>query len=236
VDVREVLNSIFYILATGRQWSTLPKDLAPQSVAHEYFIMLDRSGALLRIHEALYIAAREQAGKEASPTAAIINSQSAKVAQREALKSTRKVMTRAERSGMRKHHILVDTLGLLLNVIVLPVDMQDRHAANDLLKQTHSRFRFVERIYADGGYSGAKTAAMVRSTGCWKIEIVKRCDAHRFAFLLKRWIVERAFAWISRNKRLTREFERYASTAVAFVCLAMIRLMLKRRTRPSACA
>ncbi len=85
--------------------------------------MLDRSGALLRIHEALYIAAREQAGKEASSTAAIINSQSAKVAQREALKSTRKVMTRAEWSGMRKHHILVDTLGLLLNVIVLPVDI-----------------------------------------------------------------------------------------------------------------
>ena len=72
---------------------------------------------------------------------------------------------------------------------MLPADIQDRHAANHLLKQTRSRFPFVERIYADGGYSGAKTAAMVRSTGCWNIEIVKRSDAHRFFFLPKRWIV-----------------------------------------------
>ena len=98
VDVREVLNSIFYVLATGCQWSALPKDLAPKSTAHDYFIMLDRSGALRRIHEALYIAAREQAGKEASPTAAIIDSQSAKAAQKGALKSTRNAMTRAKKS------------------------------------------------------------------------------------------------------------------------------------------
>ena len=96
VDVREVLNSIFYVLATG--CSALPKDLAPKSTAHDYFIMLDRSGASRRIHEALYIAAREQAGKEASPTAAIKDSQSAKAAQKRALKSTRKAMTRAKKS------------------------------------------------------------------------------------------------------------------------------------------
>ena len=98
VNVKEVLNSIFYVLATGCQWSALPKDLAPKSTAHDYFIMLDRSGALSRIHEALYIAAREQAGKEASPTTAIIDSQSAKAAQKGALKLTRKAMTRARRS------------------------------------------------------------------------------------------------------------------------------------------
>ena len=114
---------------------------------------------------------------------------------------------------------------------MLSADIQDRHAARDLLKQTRSRFPFVERIYADGGYSGTKTAAMVRSTGSWKIEIVKRSDAHRFVVLPKRWTVERTFAWISRNRILTRDFERYASTAVVFVRLAMIRLMLKRLTR-----
>ena len=98
VDVREVLNSIFFVLATGCQWSALPKDLAPKSTTHDYFIMLDHSGALRRIHDALYIAAREQAGKEASPTAAIIDSQSAKAAQKGALKSTCKAMTRAKKS------------------------------------------------------------------------------------------------------------------------------------------
>ncbi len=86
-------------------------------------------------------------------------------------------------------------------------------------------------IYANGWCSGAKIAAMVLSAGCWQIEIVKRSDAHRFVVLPKRWIVERTFAWISRNRRLAREFERYASTAAAFVRLAMIRFMLKRLTR-----
>jgi transposase len=119
---------------------------------------------------------------------------------------------------------------------VLPADVQDRHAVINLLKQTRSRFPFIERIFADGGYAGAKTAAAVRSTGCWKIEIVKRSDAHRFVVLPKRWIVERTFAWISRNRRLMREFERYAGTAAAFVRLAMIRLMLKRLTRPTNCS
>jgi transposase len=132
---------------------------------------------------------------------------------------------------VRKRHIFFDIPGLLLNDIVLSADVQDRHAAGDLLNQTRSRSSFVERIFADGGYSGAKTAAMVRSTGCWKIEIVKRSDAHRFVVLPKRRIVERTFAWISHNRRLMRESERYASTAVAFVRPAMIRILLKCLTR-----
>jgi len=123
-----------------------------------------------------------------------------------------------------------------LNVAVLPADIQDRRAVINLLKPTRARFPFIERIFADGGYAGAKTAAAVRSTGCWKIEIVKRSDAQRFVVLPKRWIVERTFAWISRNRRLMREFERYAGTAAAFVRLAMIRLMLKRLTRPTNCS
>jgi transposase len=98
VNFREVLNSLSYVLATGCQWSALPKDLAPKSTAHDHFIIPDRSSALKRIHEALYIAAREQAGKEASPTAPIIDSQSAKAVQKGALDWTRKAMTRVKRS------------------------------------------------------------------------------------------------------------------------------------------
>jgi len=98
VDVREVVNAIFYVLSTGCQWNALPKDLPPKSTAHDYFILLDREGALQRMHDALYVMAREQAGREASPTAAIIDSQSAKAAQKGALNWTRKVTTRARRS------------------------------------------------------------------------------------------------------------------------------------------
>jgi len=98
VDVREVLNAIFYVLATGCQWQALPKDLPPKSTAHHYFTLWNWDGTLERIHEALYVAVRETAGREASPTAAIIDSQSAKAAQKGALCSTRRVLTRARRS------------------------------------------------------------------------------------------------------------------------------------------
>jgi transposase len=98
VNVREVFNAIFYVLATGCQWQALPKDLPPKSTTHFYFLQWDLDGTLERVHEALYVAAREAAGREGSPTAAIIDSQSAKAAQKGALRLTRKAMTRAKKS------------------------------------------------------------------------------------------------------------------------------------------
>ncbi len=119
---------------------------------------------------------------------------------------------------------------------VLPADIQDRDGARDLLRQARRRFPFIERIFADAGYQGPKMATTIAATGCWTMDIVRRCDLHRFVVLPKRWIVERSFAWISRNRRLTRDFERYARTVAAFVRLAMIRIMLKRLTKPSLCS
>jgi transposase len=97
-------------------------------------------------------------------------------------------------------------------------------------------FPFIERIFADAGYQGPKMANVVADTGCWTLQIVKRSDLHRFVVLPKRWIVERTFAWISRNCRLARDFERYARTVAAFIRLAMIRIMLRRLTGPSPCS
>jgi putative transposase len=121
-------------------------------------------------------------------------------------------------------------------VSVLPANIQDRDGARGLLSQARRRFPFIERIFADAGYQGPKMAKTVAATGCWKIEIIKRSDLHRFVVLPRRWVVERTFAWISRNRRLTRDFERYAGTVEAFVRLAMIRIMLKRLTKPSPCS
>ena len=98
VDVREVLNAIFYVLATGCQWQALPKDLPPRSTAHHYFKLWDWDGTLERIHETLYVGVREAAGREASPSAAIIDSQSAKAAQKGGLRSIRRAMMQARRS------------------------------------------------------------------------------------------------------------------------------------------
>jgi transposase len=122
----------------------------------------------------------------------------------------------------------------LLSVVVHPADIQDRDGAALVLnKRTRRLFPFIERIYADGGYQGPRVRAAAARTGTWKIEIIKRSDiAKGFVVLPKRWVVERTLAWISRNRRLSRDFERYARTVTAFIRLAMIRIMLRRLTRP----
>jgi len=117
---------------------------------------------------------------------------------------------------------------------VHPADVQDRDGAFALLRRARRLFPFIERIFADGGYRGEKMARVVARTGTWKLEIVKRNNAaNGFEVLPKRWIVERTFAWISRCRRLARDFERYARTTVAFVRLAMIRIMLRRLANAS---
>lgn len=122
----------------------------------------------------------------------------------------------------------------MLSVVVHPADIQDRDGAALVLnKRTRRLFPFIERIYADGGYQGPRVRAAAARTGTWKIEIIKRSDiAKGFVVLPKRWVVERTLAWISRNRRLSRDFERYARTVTAFIRLAMIRIMLRRLTRP----
>ena len=117
-----------------------------------------------------------------------------------------------------------------------PGDVQDRDGAAALLRRTRRLFPFIEVIFADGGYQGPKMAAVAAKTGTWRLEIVKRNDVPRFEVLPKRWIVERTFAWIGRNRRLVRDFERHARTVAAFVRLAMIRIMLRRLTRPIPCS
>lgn len=124
-------------------------------------------------------------------------------------------------------------MGLLLSVVVHPASVQDRDGAGDLLRVARRSFPFIERIFADAGYQGQRMATVVARTGSWVLQIVKRRDAHRFVVLPKRWVVERTFAWISRNRRLARDFERYARTVAAFFRLAMIRIMLRRLTRPT---
>ena len=118
----------------------------------------------------------------------------------------------------------------MLGIVVHPGNVQDRDGAAELLRRTRRLFPFVELIYADGGYQGPKMAATVAKTGAWRLEIVKRNDVPRFEVLPKRWIVERTFAWISRCRRLARDFERHVRSVIAFVRLAMIRLMLRRLT------
>ncbi|HXV28760.1 MAG TPA: IS5 family transposase [Sinorhizobium sp.] len=235
VDVREVLNAIFYVLSTGCQWNALPTDLPPKSTIYDYLDLWDWDGTLERIHHTLYIAVREKAGRETSPTLAIIDAQSAKGAQKGGPSLDQSGYDAGKKVKGRKRHILVDTLGLLLNVVVHPADVQDRNGVRPVLdRRTRRLFPFIERIFADASYQGSKLATALAKTGTWTIAIVKRNELHRFVVLPKRWIVERTLAWISRCRRLAKDFERHARKAAAFVRLAMIRLMLRRLTAPSS--
>ena len=212
--MREVLNGLLYLLWTGCQWQALPKDLPPKSTVHHYFKLWDWDGTLERNH-------RQSKRQDGAKRGASMDPQG---------------YDAGKKVTGRKRHILVDTLGLLLSVAVHPADIQDRDGVAYVLNaSTRALFPFLERIFADGGYQGPRAAEAAAATGKWIIEIVKRNELHKFVVLPKRWIVERTFAWISRNRRLARDFERYATTVAAFIRLAMIRIMLRRLTRPTLC-
>ena len=235
VNVREVMNGVMYVLSTGCQWRAIPKDLPPKSTVFAYLDLWSYDGTLERIHHELYVRCREQAEREASPTAAVIDSQSVKSAEKGGPRSTRMATMQERKSRVEKRHILVDTLGLLLHAVVHPADIQDRDGGILLLSTLFGLFPFLKKLFADGGYQGPQfQEALAKVLPQLNVEIVKRSDqAKGFEVLPKRWIVERTFAWLSRCRRLAKDLENLTRTALTFVKLASIRIMLRRLCNPS---
>jgi transposase len=232
VNIREVVNAIFYLLSTGCQWRALPKDLPPRSTVHDYFKLWDWDGTLERLHFALFVQVRELAGKEASPTAAIIDSQSVKSAERGGADIDPIGYDAGKKVKGVKRHIVVDTLCMLLIGQIHSASVQDRDGALSVLAEARRLFPFITKIFADGGYQGEATATAVALIGRWELDIVKRSDtAKGFVVLPKRWIVERTFGWLGRCRRLSKHVENLTNTALAFLRLAMIRLMMRRIAR-----
>lgn len=225
---RELLNAIFYLVRTACQWRNLPKDFAPWSTVYHYFRLWKRTGLWEQIHTHLREHLRQAEGRERQPSAAIIDSQSVKSTEC----SDERGYDAGKKVNGRKRHLLVDTLGLVLLVMVLPANIQDRDGARKLLETFFARKmrRRVQRIWADGGYAGALVEWTLRLWRC-TVEIVKRTDAHTFQVLPRRWVVERTFGWLGRYRRLNRDYERQAKTGETMVYLAMIRLMLTRLAR-----
>ncbi|MDR3734116.1 MAG: IS5 family transposase [Acidobacteriaceae bacterium] len=232
VNLREVFNAILYLLSTGCQWRALPKDFPPRSTVNEYFKLWEWDGTLERIHHELFVQVRELAGKKASPTAAIIDSQSVKAAEKGGAEIDEIGYDAGKKVKGIKRHIVVDTLGMILGAMIQPASTQDRDGALPVLAEVRRLFPFIKKIFADGGYQGAATACAVAALGQWELEIVKRSDtAKGFVVLPKRWIVERTFGWIGRCRRLSKHFENLSKNALAFLRLAMIRLMTRRIAR-----
>jgi len=226
---RELLNAIFYLTKTGCQWRNLPEHFAPWPTVYHYFRLWKKNGFWEMIHAHLREFVRLMEGRKRQASAAIIDSQS--------VKSTEVSEERGYDAGKkingRKRHILVDTMGLILMVLVLPANIQDRDGAKQLLNaffgQCRTRRR-VKHVWADGGYAGA---LLEWSRKMWRctIEIVKRTQLHTFKVLPRRWVVERTFGWMGRHRRLSRDYERQAQSGETMVYLAMIRLMLARLGR-----
>jgi transposase len=233
VIMREVVNGVMYVLSTGCQWRALPKDLPPRSTVHGYFDLWNWDGTLERIHHTLYVKCREQAGREASPTAAIIDSQSVKSAEKGGACIDPCGYDAGKKIKGKKRHILVDTQGLLMHAIIHAADIQDRDGGILVMATLFGLYPFLLKLYADGGYQGPHfQAALKRVLAHVNLEIVKRSDtAKTFTVLPKRWIVERTIGWLNRCRRLAKDWECLNRKALAFLRWASIRLMLRRLCR-----
>jgi len=227
VDLREVLDAILYLLRTGCPWRLLPKSFPPKSTVFGYFRRLWEDGTWPTLHALLVMAAREQAGREASPTASIIDSQSVRTTESGGPKG----WDAGKKVNGRKRHILVDTLGLLLVLVVHTADIQDRDGLALVCRRLRRRFPWLRLIFADGGYQG-ETAACAAAREGLRLTIVTRDPGTRgFAVLPRRWVVERTFAWLGRNRRLAKDFETTVTSAVTMAYLASLQLLVRRLAR-----
>lgn len=226
---RLILDAIFYVVSGGIAWRALPHEFPPAMTVYDIFRRWVKIGAWQRMHDALRDQARLHAGRNPTPTAAIIDSQSVRAA--DTVPTPSRGWDNGKKVGGRKRHIGVDCLGLLLAVVVTAASVQDRDGAHPLLALLRERFSTISLTWADGGYAGRLVtwAATVLSL---TVAVVKRTeDMTGFVVLPRRWVVERTFAWISKYRRCVRDYETLPAHHEAMVYLSMIMLMSRRLAR-----
>lgn len=229
-DMRLTVNAIFYITRAGCPWRYLPREYPPWQTVYGYFRNWRLAGVWERLHDRLRDLVREQEGRARQPTAAILDSQSVKTTDRG---GAERGFDAGKQVYGRKRHILVDTLGLLLLVVVHSAGTQDRDGARAVLAPLARRFSKLRKIWADSIYNGglAEWVRDLRRRNRIELEIVKRPEGVKgFLVLARRWVVERTFAWLSFNRRLSKDYEYLPETSETFIRVAMIRLMLARLT------
>ena len=226
VDLREILNAIFYVQRTGCQWEMLPHDFPPYTTVYGYFQKWQRKGIWQQIHDQLRSKLREKLGRKPQSTVAIADSQSVKTTEK---RGTVYGFDGGKKVKGRKRHIIVDSQGLLIGLLVSEANASERLGAIVIFHESKEKLTQLEVVWVDQGYSGDNFAQAVKQI-CGEevqVEVIKR-KSKEFEVLPKRWIVERTFGWFNRFRRLSKDYELSTEFSTAMIYSSLIRLMTRR--------
>ncbi|MBZ2407266.1 IS5 family transposase [Streptomyces sp. L06] len=228
---RQMLDAVFYVLDNGIKWRAMPVDFPAWDRVYAFFRRWRRGGLIAELHDRLRRKIREQADREAEPTAAVIDSQSVKADA--VVGSGSRGYDGGKKINGRRRHLICDTIGLLLVINVTAGDVTDRQAATDMLPALRERFPTITRLWADGGYTGT-LITWALSMLHLVVTVIKRSDdTSGFVVLPRRWVVERTFGWLLRSRRLARDYERRPDSSEAMILWSMTMLMTRRLAGPA---
>ena len=223
-SLKEIVNALFYITKSGIQWRMLPKEYPKWQLVYYYFRRWTGEGLVEEMHELLLSLCRQQANRNLSPSLGLIDSQSVKTSSM----TQEKGYDGGKKIQGRKRHIVTDTLGFILAVVVHNAGLQDREGAKLVIQELRFKYPRLKKILADGGYTGELAKWVLHLTG-WTLEIVSKVvGISGFNVIPKRWVVERTFGWFNFNRRLAKDYEINTECSTAFIHLTMCRIMLNR--------